>query len=121
MIGGEKNLKDSEGKSIKDTSSTLTSYQASGLGSGSVIWSYTKTNKLITALYIVTDIMDSNEPIRLKLRTLGVNILSDMSAQVGITSLTRLNLVKKIQEVVSFLDIASTIGLISLMNSNILK
>ena len=103
-----KNLKDTE----KDTS----------LGSSSLIpWHsnfsyYNKTNKLITALYMVTDTMDKEEPIRLKLRTLGVEILSDTSAMPKVPFD-----IKKIEEVLSFLSIAFDIGMISEMNSNILK
>ncbi len=81
----------------------------------SIMLSYTKTHKLITALYMVTDIVDKDEPLRNKLRTLGVEILSD------IISLSMLNLNKKIQEVLSFLDLASAINIISEMNCNILK
>ena len=86
MLGEEKNLKDSERKNIKDISSVPAPYQAAGFGSGS----YTKTQKLITALYMVTDIIDKDEPLRNKLRTLGVQILSDT------ISLSRLNLDKEI-------------------------
>ncbi len=80
--------------------------------------SYTKTNKLITALYMVTDIVDKEEPLRSKLRTLGADIISDMHSHF---TTTRLNLVVKIQEVLSFLDIASAINMISEMNCSILK
>ena len=78
--------------------------------------SYTKTNKLITALYMVTDIIDKEEPIRNKLRTLGVEILSDTSQM----SKTPLGAVK-IDQVLSFLNIASAMNFISEMNYTILK
>ncbi len=73
-----------------------------------------KINKLITALYMVTDIMDREEPLRGKLRSLGVNVISDTHA---ITSHTD----KKITEILSFLEIASVVGMISEMNFSILK
>ena len=76
--------------------------------------SYTKTHKLITALYMVTDIIDKEEPIRSKLRNLGTQIVSDMHsvpAEAG----------GKIAETVSFLNIASAMNFISEMNCNILK
>lgn len=107
MLAGDKNLKDSD---IKDTSALSTSYQTSGFDSVS----YTKAQKLITALYMVTDIIEKDEPIRNKLRTLGVEILSD------ITSVTRFNPIKNIQGVLSFLDVAFTMNMISEMNKNIL-
>ena len=77
--------------------------------------SYKKTNKLVTALYMVTDILDANEPIRHRLRTLGLEVLSD------ITSNGKLDLVRKIQEVLYLLDIAFTLNMVSRMNADILK
>ena len=114
MFGDEKNLKDINSPLpnlplVKgEEQARLPDGQGGGL-------SYTKTNKLITALYIVTDIIDKEEPLRNKLRTLGVEILSD------IISLPRGTLDNKIQEVLSFLDIAGTVNLISDMNLNILR
>src|SRR3989344_1172489 len=68
MLSGDKNIKDGVmdlDVSRKDSILSM---------------SYTKTQKLVTALYIVTDIIDKEEPIRNKLRTLGVEILSDTSS-----------------------------------------
>ncbi len=103
MFGEEKNLKDSSNStniSLKDSYISL---------------SYTKINKLITALYIVTDIIDKDEPIRLKLRTLGTEIISDINFS------SREVMGEKIQTIMSFLDISSAINLISSMNASILK
>jgi len=98
-----KNLKDNStntlGISIKDIPVSI---------------SYTKTNKLITALYMVTDIIDNNEPLRNKLRTLGANILSDIHQDP-------LKAYPRISELMSFLGIARTLGIISAMNSDILE
>ena len=67
---------------------------------------------------MVTDTIDKEEPIRLKLRTLGIEILSDSaSLQKGVLS----NLDEKINTVLSFLNIASDVGMFSEMNCNILK
>lgn len=110
MFREEKHLKDPEKDSIKDTQNMPAPYQAVGFGSGS----YTKTNKLITALYMVTDIIDKDEPLRNKLRTLGTEIISDMNS-------TPASARGKIKETVSFLDIASAINIISEMNCSILK
>ena len=63
---------------------------------------------------MVTDIINKDEPLRNKLRTLGTEIISDMhSLPVQARS--------RIIEVVSFLEIASSLNLISEMNGNILK
>lgn len=76
--------------------------------------SYNKLNKLIIALYMVTDIMDKEEPLRNRLRTLGVEIISD-------TNSIPIQVKGKITEIMSFLDIASAVNLISEMNCAILK
>ena len=98
-----------EEKSLKDTS-----LQTDRALKDTAVLSHNKTNKLITAIYMVTDIMDKEEPLRNKLRTLGTEIISDMHATPG-------NAPNKISETLSFLDIASAINLISEMNSTILK
>jgi len=84
--------------------------------------SYTKTNKLVTALYMVTDIIDKDEPLKNKLRTLGVGIVSDIqliksNSNGHIVS----GAIQKISEILSFLEIASAVNIISEMNANILK
>jgi hypothetical protein len=107
-----------EGKNIKDTEQDSSTNLGITIKDSLVAVSYIKTQKLITALYMVTDIMDSDEPIRNKLRTLGVEILSDTS-NLSRGALDKLE--KKIQEVLSFLDIVSTINIISEMNASILK
>lgn len=103
---GNKNLKDAEKKSP-------TPFRADA-HSVSIRVSYNKTKKLITALYMVTDIMDREEPLRNKLRTLGADIISD-------TYSSPMQVSNKVSQVVSFLDIASAIGIISEMNCGILK
>ena len=111
MLGDKKNLTDLP----KDINA---SYQTSLLRA----LPYGKTDKLVMALYMVTDIIDNQEPIRSKLRTLGTEILSDMHS---ISIFPNINVsVKvggKIAEILSFLDIASTVNIVSTMNSSILK
>lgn len=114
MFGEENNLKDS--KSIdKDTLLSLSDTQVS--------LSYKKTSKLVTALFMVTDMMENAEPIRLKLRALGVDILSDTTSitRAKLLSRTEVSIDKKVQEVLYFLDIAETVNLMTRMNSSILK
>ncbi|HEY4478030.1 MAG TPA: hypothetical protein VJB09_02030 [Candidatus Paceibacterota bacterium] len=110
MIEPEKNFRDIS-LDIKDSSLI-----------GGLPISYNKVNKLITALYIVTDILDSEEPLRSKLRTSGSDILSD----IYLLRTTRSNsasyrVIGNILKTVSFLDIASTVGILSEMNCGILR
>ncbi len=100
--------------SLKDTPSMPARHEAEGFPAGSVNITYIKTDKLISALYMVTDIMDKDEPIRFKLRTLGNGIVSDMYSNLGSAGV-------KISEIMSFLDIAFSVGMISEMNSSILR
>jgi hypothetical protein len=115
MLEVNKNFKDASKDSIKDTFSVPTPLAPS-------VWShfgsYTKIHKLITALYMVTDIIDKEDPIRNKLRTFGVEILSD-TASFSRGNLGRVG--EKITTIVSFLDIASAVNIISEMNRNILR
>ncbi|MCF7834025.1 MAG: hypothetical protein K9L98_01275 [Candidatus Pacebacteria bacterium] len=128
MFGEEKNLKDNSTETLKDTDSMPVSYQSLDLSSDVKIGSYTKSDKLITALYLVTDILDRDEPIRTKLRLLGAELLSDIYSassfyRTGTISKASLfaSIETKVSEVVSFLEIAFSINIISEMNLNILK
>ncbi len=119
MIAGNKNLTDPS-TFLKDTNSPLPFQEMVGVRldiekSG---LSYTKTNKLISALFMVTDIMDKEEPLRNKLRSLGAGIISDMHNSLYSRTVLASG---KITEILSFLDITSAIGMISGMNCNILK
>jgi hypothetical protein len=105
----------SQKNDTKDTPPSLVQYETNGLS----FVSYNKTNKLVTALYMITDIMDKEEPLRSKLRSLGANIISDIYHLKGQASFCyKIN--DRISEILSFLEIASGIGIVSEMNSNII-
>ncbi len=113
MFGENNNLKNLTDNTNLHTAASLPSARENGVQRVS----YTKTNKLITALYMVTDIMDINEPIRAKLRSLGVEILSDMHSSV---SAAKGAVASKADEAMSFLGVAGAMNMISEMNKNIL-
>ncbi len=124
MQGEGDNIKDTLKDSLKDTNSAPISIDFSPISVGT----YNKTGKLIAALYMVTDIMDREEPIRGRLRALGSSILSDaylLATPYRTGSLPKssdvLEIERKVMELVSFLEISSSVGMISEMNSNILK
>lgn len=116
MLSSNKDINKDMGNSIKDTTSPSPFRRGQG-----EVGSYTKTNKLITALYMVTDIMDRDEPIRNKLRTLGTEIISDPEGPRMGGAYGAGILIQRVEQAMSFLDIASAMNLISEMNSNILK
>jgi hypothetical protein len=84
-----------------------------------------KTEKLVTALYMVTDCIDFDDALKVKLRSLGVELLSDMykfSIFSVVDKHSHINTsISRTTEIISFIDIASTIGFISEMNAGILK
>lgn len=84
-----------------------------------------KTEKLVTALYMVTDCMDTDDALKGKLRELGVELLSDMYKLSIFSPLDKqthiISFLSRIEELISFVEIAYTIGFISEMNTTILK
>ncbi len=83
--------------------------------------SYTKTDKLITALFMVTDIMDKDENIKIKLRDIGLSILSDIHLNSFNIKQSYVLLLKKINLIDNLLDIAKELNIMSVMNNSILK
>lgn len=84
-----------------------------------------KTEKLVTALYMVTDCMENDEALKNKLRLLGVELLSDMYKLASLSPMDKhvqipISL-SHINEILSFIEIAYNIGFISEMNTMILK
>ncbi len=84
-----------------------------------------KTEKLVTALYMVSDYMESQESLRSKLRLLGVELMSDIFTLSRLSPLNNSSQIdlslSRIYEIFSFIEIAETMGYISTMNKEILK
>ena len=84
-----------------------------------------KTEKLVTALYMVSDCMDSDNALKGKLRQLGVELLSDMYKLSNLSPMDKhihiSSSLARVNEILSFVEIAYTIGFISEMNTAILK
>ncbi len=84
-----------------------------------------KGEKLTTALYMVTDIMSEKEPMKWKIREGGVELLSDIAVSYGASASERMsvmsNAIKKIEKIVSFLEITERAHMISEMNASVLK
>src|SRR3989344_1030703 len=107
-----------EEKDIKDsTTSTELSLKDTVLST----ISYTKTNKLLIALYIVTDVIDINEPLRNKLIILCADILSYIYSRFSARPAHINSVIGKINELLSFLGVTEALNLISGMNSRILQ
>lgn len=91
----------------------------------SFVFVYKKTEKLATALYMVTNLFGDSEPMKWTLRTKVSNLLSFIIGFKDILESREYefsNDVKtKVLEVVSLLEVASRSGLVSPMNFSILK
>lgn len=83
-----------------------------------------KSEKLVTALYLVTDLIDDAEPIKHSLRRNAVTLLSSMNSLSQFDVKDRMPQVKlslrSVTEIMSLLHVASTAGLISHMNGELL-
>lgn len=83
-----------------------------------------KSERLVTALYIVTDLIDGSEPIKNGLRKNSVSLLSSMNALMQYDVKDRTSefatALKSVMEILSLLHVAGATGLISDMNANLL-
>ena len=90
-------------------------------------YSYKKTEKLVTALYMVTDCMERDDAMKAKIRNLGIETLSHIHKLLHISSnpvdnkATITTSLLNIDEILSLIGIAHTIGYISEMNTTILR
>lgn len=86
---------------------------------------YKKTEKLASAIYIVTNHFSENEPIKWVTRKKVTDLLSFIINYKDVTESTKANFIHelktKVLELVSSLEISSSAGLISQMNFSILK
>jgi hypothetical protein len=84
-----------------------------------------KSEKLTTALYLVTDIMPDREPMKWKVREVGIELLSDITVSSTSGAGERMSVLrgvtKKIERVVAFLEVAESTHMISAMNSGMLR
>ena len=92
---------------------------------GGLMFILKKSEKLTTALYMVTDIMPEREPMKWKMREASVDLLSDTTLALDATMGARIAVlgaaIRKIEKVVSFLDIAQASRMVSEMNASVLK
>jgi hypothetical protein len=83
-----------------------------------------KTEKIGTAIYMVTDFVHESEPLRYQLRTLALALITGTKKLAARSAepqpVLSDDIGRTIDETVTFITLASTIGLISEMNGNIL-
>jgi hypothetical protein len=83
-----------------------------------------KSERLVTALYLVTDLMSDNEPIKNGIRKNAVALLSSMNSLSQLDVKDRITEFKmslrSVTEIMSLLHVAITTGIVSEMNGGIL-
>ena len=83
-----------------------------------------KSERLVTALYLVTDLMSDSEPIKHSLRKNSVALLSSMNSLSQLDVKDRVTefkvSLKSVTEITSLLHVAITTGIVSEMNGEIL-
>lgn len=83
-----------------------------------------KSERLVTALYLVTDLMGDTEPIKHSLRKNGVALLSSMNALAQMEvkdTMTEFKMsLRSVTETISLLHVACTTGTVSEMNGKLL-
>lgn len=84
-----------------------------------------KTEKITTAIYMVTDFVHESEPLRARLRTLALALNSGTRKIGSRSSEPHYSLAdevgRTIEETISLIELATTIGLVSNMNGQILR
>jgi hypothetical protein len=83
-----------------------------------------KTEKIATAMYMVTDFIPDSEPLRAQLRTIAISLMAKARALVSRASLPERFEIDEIaglfDDATAFVQLSGTIGLVSQMNSSIL-
>lgn len=83
-----------------------------------------KSERLVTALYLVTDLMSDSEPIKHGLRKNSVALLSSMNSLSQLDVKDRIielkMSLKSVTEIISLLHVAVTTGIVSQMNGELL-
>ena len=105
------NIKDNQG--LEYNAKGLKNVELKTVTDKPQVTSFSRGEKIVTALYIVTDFMDKGEPIRQELRSMSLNMLHGLSYNKSAS--------RDIEDLLSFINIATAVDLISTMNANVLK
>jgi len=85
---------------------------------------YKKTERIVSALYLTSSLFSDNEPIKWRIREVGVNVIACVLSLTA-NPISKQEIVSRINadllKLLSLLDIASSAGFVSEMNFSILK
>jgi len=86
---------------------------------------HNKSHRLATAVFVVSNLMDENDELKTKIRNLSLKLISNSIGLKDISFLDANNLLSDMEkiclELMSLLDIASVICLISKMNAEVIR
>ena len=85
---------------------------------------FKKTERIVTAIYLLTGLMSDNEPMKERVRELATDLISDalsMSERVWGEEFFQKNILNTISEISVLFNIAETTKMVSKMNHNILS
>ena len=89
------------------------------------LYIFKKTEKVTAALYLITNLISDNEPIKLQIRQTSLKLLSDMLSFKRLVSTSSKSiandLLARISETMSLLKVASISGLVSSMNYTLVQ
>ncbi len=115
-------VKDNKDTNVKDTQVVLLDIEQQIKLQRRIVL---KTERLVSALHLVTDIMDNRESLKWELRDTSLNSLKDLYFLSGTprnhNPLISYKFLEKIDHITSLLEVGLTGGLISTMNHVILK
>ena len=90
-----------------------------------VNWLSYKAERLVSALYMVTDLINTNDPLKWRMRKSGVVLLTETGKLLELSPAERKKTINSareaITEILSLLEVAVNSGLISRMNYSLLK
>ncbi|OHA25263.1 MAG: hypothetical protein A3D52_00375 [Candidatus Taylorbacteria bacterium RIFCSPHIGHO2_02_FULL_44_36] len=88
-------------------------------------WLIYKAERLVSALYMVTDLINTNDPIKWQMRKLGVVLLTEIGKLLESPPSERKKIINSAREataeILSLLEVVANAGLISRMNYSLLK
>lgn len=116
---------ENQNKHIETRSEVLTSSLALFNQSSHFSYLYKKTEKLVSAIYMITNFIKDGEPLKLSLRESALKLLSLNRAFTSVSLSDRKGLMKEYQgialQIISLATVASYAGLISEMNASVIS
>ncbi len=118
------NLNNDVGQNSESTSNEGV-FRHLGISDKNFVFQYKKTEKILAALYLVTNFLSTQEPLRWEIRELSLSLLSNIMSLKDALPSQKDELCKVIKtsvlEIIALLEIAHFAGFISNMNFEILK